>query len=276
MMILAAALSLVIGVVLGMLGGGGAILTLPMLVYAVHVEPKSAIATSLFVVGATSIVGMIVHARAGTVRWKVGGTFGAAAMAGAFGGGRLAAFVPAQVLLVLFGLVMLVTATAMLKGRKDSGEAPRALAVGRAMALGVAVGLLSGLVGAGGGFLIVPALVLVGGLPVRKAIGTSLLVIGLQSFAGFAGHAAHVTLDWTLLASVTGACVAGSVLGALAGRRVPADVLRRAFAWLVVAMGLLMFAKQLPGWAFAVAAALTATALFGVLRKPSASAGAGR
>jgi len=268
MMILAAGLSLLIGVVLGMLGGGGAILTLPMLVYAVHVEAKAAIATSLFVVGATSIVGMVVHARAGTVRWKVGGTFGLAAMAGAFAGGRLAAFVPAKALLVLFGLVMLVTATAMLKGRKDTGEAPRPLAIGRAMGLGVGVGLLSGLVGAGGGFLIVPALTLFGGLAMREAIGTSLLVIALQSFAGFAGHVTHVELDWTLIAVITTAAVVGSLAGATFGKKVSPAALRRAFAWLVVAMGLFLVGKQLPLPVTLAVAAITLLAVFVVTRKP--------
>src|SRR5690242_11471736 len=119
MLVLAAALSFVIGVVLGMLGGGGAILTLPMLVYALRAEPKAAIATSLFVVGATSVVGTLVHARARNVRWKTGGLFGAAAMAGAFGGGRLARFVPGALLLVLFGAVMVATAIAMLRGRRS-------------------------------------------------------------------------------------------------------------------------------------------------------------
>jgi uncharacterized membrane protein YfcA len=255
---LAALLSLAIGVTLGMLGGGGAILTLPMLVYALHVEPKTAIATSLFVVGATSLVGMSVHARAGVVRWKIGAIFGAAAMSGAYAGGRLAHRVPAGVLLVFFGIVMVTTATFMLRPRKDDGAPPRPLKVLQVLALGAGVGIISGLVGAGGGFLIVPALVLFGGLPMREAIGTSLFVIGLQSFAGFAGHAAHVTLDVQLVATLTISAVLGSLLGARFAARVPAPLLRRAFAFLVIAMGLFLFAKQLPLWIAAIAA-------FGVL-----------
>jgi uncharacterized protein len=245
-MILAAALSVLIGLVLGMLGGGGAILALPMLVYAVHVEPKTAIAMSLFVVGATSLVGSAIHARAGTVRWKLGATFGAAAMTGAFAGGRLAAFIPAAVLLILFAGVMLVTATAMLRPRSPAAEEPRTLALGRALMLGAAVGVLSGLVGAGGGFLIVPALTLFGGLSMREAIGTSLFVIALQSFAGFAGHIAHVELDWMLVAVVTGGAVAGTLIGAFAGKRVSPDNLRRGFAWLIIAMGLFVLGQQVP------------------------------
>lgn len=244
--LLAAGLSLVIGVVLGMLGGGGAILTLPMLVYAVGVEPKTAIASSLFVVGATSAVGTAVNARSRTVEWRIGLAFGAAAMGGAFAGGRLAAFVPASLLLVGFALMMLVTAAAMLRGRAEppAGATSGPFPLGRMLALGAGVGVVSGLVGAGGGFLIVPALSLVGGLPLKRAIATSLFVIALQSFAGFAGHIGHAALDAPLLALVTIAAMVGLLAGLRVGKRLPAQHLRRGFAWLVIAMGLFVLAKQ--------------------------------
>lgn len=263
---LAAALSLVIGVVLGMLGGGGAILALPMLVYVIGMEPKAAIASSLFVVGATSVVGTTIHARAGNVRWKEGGIFGLAAMAGAFTGGRLAHFVPPTVLLVLFGIVMVVTAVAMLRGRRADAAEVRAFRLGRTLVLGAAVGVLSGLVGAGGGFLIVPALTLFGGLAMREGIGTSLFVIGLQSFAGFAGHMNHVTLDWNIVLAVSGAAVVGSLIGAGLGERISAARLRTAFAWLVIAMGLFMFERQLPRTVAIGAAVLTMLAALLALR----------
>jgi uncharacterized membrane protein YfcA len=266
---LAAVLSLAIGAVLGMLGGGGAILTLPMLVYGVHVEPKAAIATSLFVVGATSIVGTAIHARTGAVRWKVGAIFGAAAMVGAFGGGRLAHFVPSKALLVLFAVVMLVTAIAMLRGRNESAAPPAPLALGRSLALGAAVGVLSGLVGAGGGFLIVPALTLFGGLAMREAIATSLLIIAMQSFAGFAGHVTAVELDWTLIGAVTGAAVAGAIGGALLGTKVSAAALRRGFAWLVLAMGIFVIGKQLPLVFTVVVAMVTVVAVILATRTKS-------
>lgn len=272
MMLVAAALSLVIGVLLGMLGGGGAILTLPMLVYVVDVEPKAAIATSLFVVGATSLVGASIHARARTVAWKIGLVFGAAAMAGAFAGGRLATFVPATVLLVVFAAMMLVTATAMLKPRRavpSASEERRSL--GLVLALGAGVGVVSGLVGAGGGFLIVPALTIFGGLPMRRAIGTSLFVIALQSFAGFAGHANHVSLDGALLALVTVPAVVGTVVGVSVGKKVPADVLRRGFAWLVVAMGLFVIGKQASAVVTALVAVVTLAAIYVVTRNRPAS-----
>jgi uncharacterized protein len=266
LLVLAAFLALAIGVTLGLLGGGGASLTLPMLVYALQVEPKTAIATSLLVVGATSLVGMTVHARAGFVRWKIGVTFGAAAMAGAYAGGRAAHFVPATLLLVLFGVVMVTTATLMLRGRKED-DASRPLRLPHVLALGAVVGVISGLVGAGGGFLIVPALVLFGGLPMREAIGTSLFVIGLQSFAGFAGHVKHVELDLLLVGVITAAAIVGSLAGARFASRVPAPLLRRAFAWLVLGMGMFLFAKQLPPLVAAGASALVLVVAVAVSRK---------
>lgn len=265
-MVISALLSLLIGVVLGMLGGGGAILTLPMLVHAVGVEPKAAIAMSLFVVGSTSLVGTSIHARARAVRLKIGLAFGGAAMAGAFAGGHIAAFVPASVLLVVFAIMMLVTATAMLRKRAAPLRQPHALALGRALALGVGVGALSGLVGAGGGFLIVPALTIFGGLAMREAVGTSLFVITLQSFAGFAGHASHVELEWTLIAIVTGSAIVGTVIGALSSKKVSPDTLRRGFAWLVIVMGLFVMSKQVPVIVTVVVAAITAIAILVITR----------
>ncbi len=244
--VLVTVLAVAIGVVLGMLGGGGSILTLPMLVYVAGVDPKAAIAMSLFVVGSTSVVGTALHARAGRVRWKVGSIFGASAMAGAYAGGAVAHLISATVLLVAFAVMMLLTSVAMLRARKPNTEASRVPAYGRVLALGLAVGLLSGLVGAGGGFLIVPALVLLGGLPMREAVGTSLFVIALQSFAGFAGHIRHVELDWTIANAATLASVVGTIVGTLLAAKVSTELLRRAFAWLVLVMGLFVLSKQLP------------------------------
>jgi len=212
---------------------------------------------------------MSVHARARVVRWKIGALFGAAAMTGAFAGGRLAHLVPSEVLLLLFGVVMVSTATLMLRGRRDDGAPPRPMKVAHVLGLGAAVGIISGLVGAGGGFLIVPALVLFGGLPMREAVGTSLFVIGLQSFAGFAGHVSHVTLDLTLVATITSAAVVGSLVGARFAALVPAPLLRRAFAWLVIGMGLFLFAKQLPPATAAAVSTGVLLVVFAVSRKTS-------
>lgn len=247
MYLFAIGLSLLIGLSLGLLGGGGSILTTPILVYALGVEPKAAIASSLLVVGATSAAGLIQHARSGNVVWKTGLIFGAAGMVGAYGGGLLAQFISASVLLMLFAAMMLATAIAMLRGRKeDAGKAHGPQALWRVIADGLVVGVVTGLVGAGGGFLVVPALALLGGLPMRKAIGTSLLVIAMKSFAGYAGHAAHVEVDFALVGVVTAAAIVGSVFGGRLAGKIPPDALRKGFAVFVLAMAGFVIWRQLP------------------------------
>jgi uncharacterized membrane protein YfcA len=244
-------LSLLIGVSLGLLGGGGSILTVPILVYALDVEPKSAIATSLLVVGVTSAAALIPHARAGRVRVRTGLIFGAAGMVGAYLAGLVAHFIPAGVLMLAFAAMMLVTAVAMLRGRKNPAQAapegpPRELPVLKVVLEGLVVGAVTGLVGAGGGFLVVPALVLLGGLPMSAAIGTSLVVISMKSMAGLAGYLGHVAIDWKLAGIVSVFAVLGSLLGGRLAGRIPADRLRKGFAWFVVAMGTFMLVQQLP------------------------------
>ncbi|MDP2314293.1 MAG: sulfite exporter TauE/SafE family protein [Pseudomonadota bacterium] len=245
MFALALVLSVLIGVALGLLGGGGSILTTPILIYALGVETKAAIATSLLVVGVTSVAAVIQHARAGNVEWRTGLIFGGAGMAGAYVGGFIAAWIPATVLMILFGLMMLATAVAMFRGRKDPGPqtgSPHAL--WKIVGEGLVVGVVTGLVGAGGGFLVVPALALLGGLPMKKAVGTSLLVIALKSFAGYAGHAAHVTVDLELAALVAGAAVVGSFAGSRLANVIPPDSLRRGFAGFVLVMATFVLYQQ--------------------------------
>lgn len=248
-LVLTLAASVAIGVALGLLGGGGSVLTVPVLVYLAGVEPKSAIAMSLVVVGVTSAVALVTHARAGRVQWRTGALFGAAGMAGAYAGGRVAEYIPGSVLLIAFAGMMLITAVAMLRSRHGT-TAPdqhQPLPVAKILAEGVAVGLATGLVGAGGGFLVVPALVLLGGLPMPIAVGTSLLVIAMKSFAALGGYLHSVTIDWRLTAAVTAVAVAGSFAGGeLAGRIDPA-LLRRTFGWFVVVMGVGVLAGQLAG-----------------------------
>jgi hypothetical protein len=247
-LVLTVALATVIGVSLGLLGGGGSILAVPLLIYVAGLPAKEAIATSLLVVGATSAVAVLPHLRAGRVRWRTGGIFGLAGMTGAYTGGRLAEYIPAGFLLTAFALMMLATAVAMIRGRRgtDHKPVPRELPVGRVIVDGIAVGLVTGLVGAGGGFLVVPALALLGGLPMPIAVGTSLVVIAMKSFAGFAGYLSSVTIDWGLAAAVTAAAIAGSLAGAKLAGRIPADVLRKSFGWFVIVMGIFVLAQQLP------------------------------
>ncbi|MGS2615822.1 sulfite exporter TauE/SafE family protein [Micromonospora sp. LZ34] len=262
-------LAVLIGISLGLLGGGGSILAVPLLVYVADLPAKEAIATSLLVVGVTSAVGVLPHARAGRIRWRTGLVFGVAGMAGAYAGGRLAAFVPAAVLLTGFALMMLATATAMIRGRRGTGgkPVPHELPVLRVVLDGVVVGLVTGLVGAGGGFLVVPALALLGGLPMPVAVGTSLVVIAMKSFAGLAGYLSSVSVNWGLAAAVTAAAVVGSLAGGRLVGRVPEVVLRKAFGWFVVVMGAFVLVQQLPGNAVAgiavagLAGTITAAAL---------------
>lgn len=244
--LIAAFFSLLIGGVLGLLGGGGGILAVPMLVYVIGVEAKPAIALSLFFVGATSLFGTALAARSGRVRWKLGAIFGIGSMAAAFVGGKLAHFVSEGVLLGTLATVMLVTALAMLRGRKEAGSSARPLALGRILGVGAGVGVVSGLVGAGGGFLIVPALTLFGGLAMHEAIGTSLFVIAMQSFAGFAGHISHIEVDARLMTVMTAAAVVGMALGSMLAKRVSGAALKRGFAAMVLVTGSFVLARQLP------------------------------
>ena len=239
------ALSILIGISLGLLGGGGSILTVPILTYAGGLSAKAAIASSLFVVGVTSAVGAISYARAGRVRWRTGVIFGAAGMAGAYAGGRLAALLSGRVLMLLFGLMMAATAVAMLRNPRALRPRAQDLRISAAIPDGLVVGLVTGVVGAGGGFLVVPALVLLGGLAMEIAVGTSLVVIAMKSFAGLAGHLGHVEIDWPITLGVTAAAVLGSQLGARLAGRIPPAVLRRGFGVFVAAMAALVLAKEL-------------------------------
>ncbi|MEV5412803.1 TSUP family transporter [Thermopolyspora sp. NPDC052614] len=263
--------AVLVGLSLGLLGGGGSILTVPILIYLADVAPKPAIAMSLFVVGVTSAVGMLPHARARRIQWRTGLLYGTAGMIGAYGGGRLAAYIPAGVLLVAFGLVMAVTAAAMLRPRPVSAPitstasmtstasitsmtSPHAVAergpvnrpMARILAEGIAVGAVTGLIGAGGGFLVVPALVLLGGLTMPVAVGTSLVVIAMKSFAGLAGYLDSVRLDWPLTLAVTAAAVVGGMAGSRLAGHVDPGRLRRAFGWFVVVMAAFVLVQQVP------------------------------
>lgn len=258
-------------------------MTLPILRYVLDMDGREAIAMSLVVVGATSLVGMIAHARAGRVRWSTGLIFGVASMAGAYAAGQwLAPLIPATILLILFAVLMAVTAVAMLRKKRvvasaeaNSIAAPVAARLPKHQAAriagiageGIAVGAVTGLVGAGGGFLVVPALVLLGGLPMEQAIGTSLLVIAMKSSAAFAGYASHVHIDWALTAMIVGVAVAGSFVGAAFAGRIAPDKLRLGFAWFVVAMACFVLLQEVPrqlgtslhiGWVLLISAATTA------------------
>ena len=286
-------LCFLIGLSLGLLGSGGSILTVPILVYLLHVDAKEAIAMSLVVVGVTSASALISHARSGNVNWKMGAIFGMAGMAGALLGGIIAGYISEHVLMLIFAGMTLATATAMLckdtaaaqyqaipavahdendendenepseneKGEdfSDSKEASGAsgylsgpplspsshnLPLWRILLDGFLVGMVTGMVGAGGGFLVVPALVFLGGLQMTEAIGTSLMVISMKCFAGYIGHASHAHIDLHLTILVTVSAVVGSFAGGFCADLLPQAVLRKAFAVFVLVIGTLQLWKE--------------------------------
>lgn len=257
MIVLAAVLAVFIGVAVGLLGGGGSILTTPLLVYVLDFDAKQAIATSLLVVAITSAFGLIYHARAKRVRWKTGLIFGGASMVGAFAGGQVGSQLPGAVLLTAFAVMMGATAIAMLRGRKKvAAKAHSGIPLFRILLDGAIVGFVTGLVGAGGGFLVVPALVLLGGLPMQVAVGTSLLVVMMKSFAGFAGYVIsfggstfiswnpEVQIPWNITAIITVAAVIGSLIGAAVAGKVHPDKLRKGFGWFVFVMAIFILVQE--------------------------------
>ena len=262
-MIAVIVLAIVVGISLGLLGGGGSILTVPLLAYVAGVEPKHAIAMSLMVGGVTSAFATITHARACRVRWRIAVVFGSVAMAGAYAGGWMARFIPGTALLVAFAVIMVAAGLAMLRARKEPAESDdvQPLPVVRIGLLGVGVGVISGLVGAGGGFLLVPAMALLAGLPMPTAAGTSLVGISMQSFAGFAGHLTGEQIDWKLAALVTAAAVVGALIGGRLVALVNPASLRRTFGWFVLLMASVILAEEVRPEVGGVTAGLTLVAM---------------
>jgi hypothetical protein len=260
MIVLAAFLSIFIGGAIGLLGGGGSILTTPLLVYVLDFTPKEAITASLFVVGVTALFGLISHARARRVQWRTGLIFGGAGMTGAFIGGQIGSQLPGALLLGAFSVMMAVTAVAMLRGRKSvEGSHHKGLPIFRIILDGLVVGLVTGLVGAGGGFLVVPALALLGGLPMPIAVATSLLVVAMKSFAGFAGYALQfgngsfvslnpeTQINWSVTLIVTAGAIVGALVGSRMVGKIHPDKLRKGFGWFVLVMAVFILSQQIGG-----------------------------
>ncbi len=240
-----------IGLSLGLLGSGGSILTVPVLIYLLGQDEKVAIAGSLFIVGSIALAGSAQFLRVGFIDWRSVATFGVPGMVGTWLGALLATWVPGIVQLALFAVVMLLASYLMLKppNLAAASGAPRAL--WKIAIDGLVVGIVTGLVGVGGGFLIVPALVLLGGLSMHRAVATSLVIIALKSYSGFWKYldvleSQSLSLDWNALGVVTALGVAGSFVGARLAKRLDQETLRKWFGIFLIVMGLYILGRSAP------------------------------
>jgi len=233
------------GMLLGIFGSGGSIITMPALLYLLNVEPKAAIAMSLGIVAVTATITAIQHWHRGNVNLKITAIFGLFGVAGTYVGALLGVITPVVIQLSVFALVMYAAAWKMLKPQPQHKSVGAAVAdcpdgncddleYGHIAVHGIAVGILTGIVGVGGGFLIVPALVILSGLSMKKAVGTSLSIVALKSFAGFAGYAGAVSIDYPMMATFTVIAIIGSVVGSQLGHRMPAELLKRGFGGFLV------------------------------------------
>ncbi|MDB4937989.1 MAG: hypothetical protein JWP87_4961 [Labilithrix sp.] len=251
MLWLIAALGTCIGIAAGLLGAGASIFTVLLFIHVVGLDLTTAVITSLAVVAVMCVVGLIPYARAGAVMWKAGVGFSLASMTGAYLGGRISGLIPTKALMAIFVLAMIAAAAAMLLKRplpanvetRPSRQHVPAVAVG-----GLLLGTLTGTVGLGGGFAVVPLLVILVHTPMRLAVGTSLLVIEMNTLAGLAGHLPHLAaIDWRLASCVAIAASVGSLAGAKVGKRMNAGTLRRAFGILMLVGAIAQLASSLLG-----------------------------
>lgn len=243
--------ALIVGMVLGGLGGGGSILTVPILVYLLHQEPVNATTGSLIIVALASVVGVLPHLSKGNVRFKDGIVFGLVGIVGSFIGSKLSAAVAPEVLMTAFGLLMLLVAGLMLRNRAhgngdpETGEGRKGVLVLVATATGV--GFLTGFFGVGGGFAVVPALVLALDFPMPVAVGTSLVVIVVNSLTALGARAASgLDIDWPLILVFGGVAAAGSLLGGKLACRVDQRHLSPAFTLLLLAVAAYVLAMNVP------------------------------
>lgn len=246
-------LAVAVGLVLGLLGGGGSILALPIFLYVFEVPTKPAVAMSLAVVGMSAGVGFFAHWRQGTVNLRVALPFGALAMGGAFVTARLARFVPEALQLGMFTAFALAAAVLMLRdslkpaqqdGTLESRDTRMNPLLG---AQAVGVGVLTSLIGAGGGFVIVPALVLLAKLPVKIAVGSSLLIITMNALSGFAGYIGQVSINWRLVGSFTGMAALGAIVGTRLVPFVPQRRIKQGFALMILVLGAFVVLRTLLG-----------------------------
>ncbi|MFE6523134.1 sulfite exporter TauE/SafE family protein [Streptomyces sp. NPDC057794] len=233
----------VVGLALGALGGGGSLLAVPALIYLLGFTPAAASTAALLIVLATSLTALYGHARARNVRWRTGAAFAAAGLLPAAAAGALAGRLPQSLLTVAFAAVAAVAAVRMLRPARDLPHPPQGARPARAAGAGAGLGALTGLLGVGGGFLTVPALVTVLAFEMRAAIGTSLLVVSANSLASLATRGATTAgLDWALMAPFTGTAILGAWDGKRLATKVSGVRLQRAFAVVLLAVAALMLA----------------------------------
>ncbi len=237
-------LAALIGLSLGLLGSGGSIVTLPVLVYVAHIPVQQAVGMSLVIVGGTSALGTLLNLRQGAFDWRAAAFFSVSGMVGAFIGAKFTHLVSAPMLMFLFGALMLVVGIRLLRTGELKTVAHECRPV-RCLAIGVAVGVLTGFLGVGGGFLILPALVLFAGLEMKPAIGTSLAIIAVNCVGGLIGQLRYANFDWRLTLGFLLAAIAGMFAGAALANKLPAAALRRGFAWCVILLGLGLIAGNL-------------------------------
>lgn len=246
--------ALLIGVVLGLIGGGGSILTVPIFVYVLSIEPVKATAYSLFVVGTAALVGAIVNAKKGMVDFKTGIIFAIPAFIAVYLTRKfIVPAIPDELfsvgdflvtknigIMIFFALIMLMASYSMIKGRKETEEKDEVVKYNYPMIVleGAVVGLLTGLVGAGGGFLIIPALVLLAKLPMKKAVATSLMIIAVKSLIGFIGDVQNIEIEWVFLLIFTLVAVVGIFLGMYINKFIDGKQLKKGFGWFVLVMGI--------------------------------------
>lgn len=253
-------MALVIGITLGLLGGGGSILTVPVLVYLIGINPVISTGYSLFIVGLSSMVGAFTYFKKGQVDFKTAAVFGVPSIIAVYLSRKvLVPAIPQEILtigdfvltksigiMVLFAVLMIAASYSMIKGRKDtegSGEIKYNYPL--ITVEGLVVGTLTGLVGAGGGFLIIPALVLLSGLSMKMAVGTSLIIIAVKSLIGFIGDIQNHAIDWTFLLSFAALSVVGIFIGSKLSNIIPGQKLKPAFGWFVLVMGIYILGKEL-------------------------------
>ncbi|MEY4336079.1 MAG: hypothetical protein RLZZ45_998 [Bacteroidota bacterium] len=253
--------SLIIGLSLGLIGGGGSILTVPVLVYLFGIDPVLATAYSLFIVGSTSLIGALPKYKNGEINIKTAIIFGIPSILAVYA--TRAFIVPAipstiinlgswtltkpLLMMMIFAVLMVFASVSMIRSKdnKKQDQGPQVFNYPMILLEGAIVGILTGLVGAGGGFLIIPALVLFSKLPMKQAIGTSLLIIAAKSLIGFTGDLGKQTMDWTLLLSVTALAIVGIFFGNALSKKVSAESLKKGFGWFVLLMGIYIIIKEL-------------------------------